>query len=588
MNPGKFFTELRRRNVYKVAIAYAVIAWLLIQAGSILFPTFEAPGWVMKVFVTVIAAGFPITLVMAWAFEMTPQGMKRTENVSPDEFIPQWSRRKFVTLIITVAIAAGGLLAFQLWRASNSTSIRIPQKSIAVLPFENLSHDQENAYFAEGIQDEILTRLAQISDLKVISRTSTQRYKSSPDDLPQIAKQLGVANILEGSVQKVANQVRVNVQLINAATDAHLWAEIYDRRLTDIFRIESEIAKAIADALQAKLTGLEEHAIAARPTEDTEAHQLYLKGRYFWNKRTGQDLRTAADYFQQAINKDRNYALAYSGFADSYLLLSIYGVETPQQSFPQAKVAAQKAIELDSSLAEPHASLGLILTSFDWDFAASKKEFERAIQLNPNYATAHQWFGNGPLLFLGEFDRSIGEGKRAVELDPLSLIANNDLGTNYVVARRYDEAIKQYEKVLAMDSRFYYAHWNFGQALQFKGQLKEAIAEYQKAADLSDDPLTLALLGQAYAQNGQRDQALKFLAQLEEIASKHYVGPFSFAILHLGLGEKAKAIDDLERAYRERTDPYLLAIKVHPLLDPLRGDPRFDALVAKIFGNEKR
>ena len=305
MKAKNFFAELKRRNVYKVAVAYAVIAWLLIQAGSILFPTFEAPGWVMKVFVVIIAAGFPIALVIAWAFEMTPEGMKRTENVSPNEFNPQWSKRKFGALIVSVALLAGGLLVFQLWRSRIfPADANASQKSIAVLPFENLSRDPENAYFAEGVQDEILTRLAKVADLKVISRTSTQRFKSAPEDLPQIAKQLGVAHILEGSVQKQGEQVRVNVQLINAATDAHLWAETFDRKLTDIFAVESEIAKNIADKLQAKLTGSEAQAMAARPTENAEAYQLYLKGRFFWNKRTAKDFNTALVYFQQAIDKD--------------------------------------------------------------------------------------------------------------------------------------------------------------------------------------------------------------------------------------------------------------------------------------------
>jgi TolB-like protein len=293
MKPLNFFSELKRRNVYKVAVAYAVVAWLLIQAASILFPTFEAPAWVMKVFVVVILLGFPVALVIAWAFEMTPEGMKRTENVAPDDVIPQWSRRKFVALIISLALVAAGLLAFQWLRPKSTLTPRsseettasraavapsaIPQKSIAVLPFENLSDEKQNAYFAEGVQDEILTRLAKVADLKVISRTSTQRFKSAPTDLREIAKQLGVTNILEGSVQKANDQVRVNVQLINALTDAHLWAESYDRKLIDIFAVESDVAQRIASSLEAKLSGSEERAINARPTENTEAYQFISK-----------------------------------------------------------------------------------------------------------------------------------------------------------------------------------------------------------------------------------------------------------------------------------------------------------------------
>src|SRR5438132_5506178 len=487
--------------------------------------------------------------------------------------------------LLALAAIVAGIVIFS--RNRVRSVLTAPEKSVAVLPFENRSEEKANAYFADGIQDEMLTRLSKIADLKVISRTSTQHYKSAPENLPEIATQLGVAHILEGSVQKAGDQVRVNVQLINALTDAHLWADTYDRKLTDIFAVESEIAKSIADTLKAKLTDSEEHAISARPTENTKAHQFYLKGRYFWNKRTGPDLQTAIDYFKQAIEQDSNYALAYAGLADSHVLLPYYGAGTLQQSIPPANAAAQKALELDATLAEPHSTLGLILYS-TFDFAESKREFERAIALNPNDATAHQWFGNGPLIVTGEFERAIAEGKRAVELDPLSLVVNTDLAVGYTMARRYPEAIEQLTKSLAMDQGFYYARWAFGLALQCNGQLPEAIAQYKKAAELTDDPFVLAWLAQGYAQAGQRDEALKLLAQMDELATKRYVGAWSFAIVHLALGEKEKAIDELERAFRERSDPFITFIKVSPLFDPLRGDPRFQALLAKAFSPGKK
>src|SRR5437867_11920531 len=349
------------------------------------------------------------------------------------------------------------------------TGSAIPEKSIAVLPFDNLSRDPDNAYFCEGVQDEILTRLAKVADLKVISRTSTQRFKSAPDNLPQIAKQLGVAHILEGSVQKASDQVRVNVQLINAMTDAHLWADTYDRKLTDIFAVESEIAKTIAETLQAKLTGSEKSLITKTPTVNPEAYELYLKGRFFWNKRTGADLLKSIDYFKQAIEKDQKYALAYAGLADAYVLLPPYGAASPSESFPQAEAAARKALELDDTLAEAHTSLGHFLLFYDLDFAGSTMEFERALSLDPNYATAHHWYGGGgPLLALGQFDRAIKEGKRAVELDPLSLINNADLGWLYFNARCYNEAEAQARKTLEMDSHFYLAHYDLADALPLK------------------------------------------------------------------------------------------------------------------------
>src|SRR5881409_1557175 len=468
------------------------------------------------------------------------------------------------------------------------TGSAIPEKSIAVLPFDNLSRDPDNAYFAEGVQDEILTRLAKVADLKVISRTSTQHFKSTPDNLPQIAKQLGVAHILDGSVQKANDQVRVNVQLINALTDAHLWADTFDRKLTDIFAVESEIAKTIAETLQARLTGSEKSLITKTPTVNPEAYEPYLKGSFFWNKRTGADLLKSIEYFKQAVEKDQKYALAYAGLADAYVLLPPYGAASPSESFPQAEAAARKALELDDTLAEAHTSLGQVLLFYDLDFAGSTMEFERALSLDPNYATAHHWYGGGgPLLALGQFDRAIKEGKRAVELDPLSLINNADLGWLYFNARRYNEAEAQARKTLEMDSHFYLAHYYLGEALQFKGQLTEAIAEYKKAAELDDDPFVLGLLAQAYAKLGQRDEALKMLGQLQELATRRYVTSYSFALVHIALGEKDKAIDWLERAYRDRAGPDIALIKVDPFLDPLRGHPRFEALVQKIFGPKK-
>jgi TolB-like protein/Tfp pilus assembly protein PilF/class 3 adenylate cyclase len=458
----------------------------------------------------------------------------------------------------------------------------VSEKSIAVLPFENLSSDKENAYFAEGIQDEILTRLANVADLKVISRTSTQHFKSAPENLQQIAKQLGVAHILEGSVQKANDQVRVNVQLINALTDAHLWAEIYDRKLTDIFTVESDIAKSVVDALKAKLTGSEQTEMSKRPTESSEAYELYLKGRFFWNKRTGEDLKTASEYFQRAIAADPRYASAHAGLAQSYLLIPLFGAGTPQEYFPKAKAAALQAIALDETSAEAHSALALLLCFSDINFPQAEKEFKRAIELNPNYATAHHWYGNAPLVALGRFDEAIRENQRAVELDPLSLIINADLGGTLMIARRYDQAIAQLRRTLALDDKFGYAHWNLGEALYLKGDTAGAIAQYEKARSLDDDPQILGLLGRAYADNGQKDKAMELLRQLEERPKEQFVRGYIAALIYIGLGDKTKAIDCLEREHLNNDNIDTSWIRVDPMLDPLRGDPRFEALAEEI------
>jgi TolB-like protein/Tfp pilus assembly protein PilF len=592
MNPKYFFGELKRRNVYRVAVTYAVIAWLLIQAASIMLPTFEAPTWVMKGFVVFLILGFAMAVFVSWAFEATPQGMKRTEDVSPDEVLPSWSPRKFAAVIVMIAMLAASLLVFELLRSQSKPrrALDLPGKSIAVLPFENLSRDPDNAYFTEGIQDEILARLAKIADLKVISRTSTQRYKSSPDDLPQIAKRLGVSSILEGSVQKTGDRVRVTVQLINAASDAHLWAEMYDRNLTDVFAAESDIAKMIADTLRAKLSGSEQQAIAVRPTQNAEAHQLYLRGRYFWNKRTGADLKKAIDYFNRAIGKDPNYALAFAGLADAYVLLSAYAEASPKESLPQAKAAALKALELDSTLGEAHATLANALVAYDLNFAEANREFERAIELNPNYATAHQWYAETGLVPLGQFEKAVAEVKRALELDPLSLVINADVGTTLTNARRYDQAIEQLRKTVEMDPGFYYAHWTLGNALELKGLTEEAIAEYKEAIALNDDPLPRALLGHLYAKIGRKNEALAILKQVRELresSKQRYISPYNLALIHTGLGQKDEALQLLEETYQDRDGYDIAFIKVEPLLDPLRGDPRFETLVQKVFAGTR-
>ncbi|PYI78635.1 MAG: adenylyl cyclase, partial [Verrucomicrobia bacterium] len=312
VNPRGLFGELRRRNVYKVAVAYAIVGWLLVQISTQVFPFLEIPNWVVRLVIVLVAAGFPIALVIAWAFELTPEGIKRTEDVS----IPVGNGSKKRTWIYVVLI--GALLSMGLFfvgrrvgqNTASAARTDLPAKSIAVLPFDNLSRDPDNAFFAEGVQDEILTRLAKVADLKVIARTSTQRFKSAPENLPDIAKQLGVLNILEGSVQKANDQVRVNVQLINALTNTHLWAEIYDRKLTDIFTVESDISKTIADTLQAKLTGSEKQMIASQPTSDTTAYELYHKGRSLWAKRSGDNIPKAIPFYEKAIARDPNYALA--------------------------------------------------------------------------------------------------------------------------------------------------------------------------------------------------------------------------------------------------------------------------------------
>ena len=486
-------------------------------------------------------------------------------------------------LIIVAAAAAAGFYIF----SHRSSSNAIQEKSIAVLPFDNLSRDPDNAYLVDGIQDEILTRLAKVADLKVISRTSTQQFKSKPGNLPEIAKQLGVANILEGSAQRFSDQVRVNVQLIKATTDAHLWAETYDRKLTDVFSVETEIATKIADTLQAKLSGSEHQAIAARPTENVEAHELYLKGRYFAGKRTGDDLQQAIDYYNQALAKDPNYAVAYAGIANNYVLLQQYSKLTVTEAFPKAQAAAARALAIDDNLGEAHAALAFVMVEGEFNFTGAKREFERAIELNPNYSDAYYFFGFSVLLPLGEFDEAIAEIKHAIALDPFSLIMNANLGLAYIDARRYPEAIAQLRKTEELDPSSRQVHSRLGSALLLIGDVHGAIDEYEKQREFARkqgqgrEYYAIIFLANLYGVSGDRDKALKLFDEAKQLEQRVGVWAYGYALIQIGLGNKEEAIDWLERSYQAK-ESTIASVKVDPFLDPLRDAPRFQKLADQV------
>src|SRR5438093_558279 len=385
MSSRNFFAELKRRNVYKVAVGHAVVGWLLIQVATQVFPFFEIPNWGVRLIVLLIVVGFPIALVIAWAFELTPGGIKRTEEA--DRVYPGRSRgRAWIYVVISAGLLSAGLFFLGRYTAPNENKIgNVPAKSIAVLPFENLSRDPDNAYFAEGIQDEILTRLASIANLKVISRTSTQRYQSKPRNLAEIAKELGVANILEGSVQRAADQVRVNVQLINAQTDSHLWADTYDRTLTDIFGVESEIAKRIAESLQAKLTGREEHALAVKPTNNPEAYDAYLRGLAF-EARNGawiDLLMKAIGFYEQAVQLDPKFALAWARLSRAEALLYFRNARSGDNMRDAAKKALENAQKLEPNSPETLLALGYYQYWVLYDYGIAKTTFERVSKMLP-------------------------------------------------------------------------------------------------------------------------------------------------------------------------------------------------------------
>ncbi len=469
--------------------------------------------------------------------------------------------------------------------AQEQTVIRSALKSIAVLPFDNISPDSENEFFSDGLTEEVITHLSKIRSLKVISRTSAMRYKGVKKPLRQIAGELGVEFILEGSVRRQGNDLRITAQLIDAVQDAHLWAEKYRGTLEDVFDIQEKVAGEITGALRLQLSPNEQKDLKQRPTEDPEAFQSYLKGRYWWNKRTDEGIWKGIRYFEQAIEKDPLYALAYAGLADSYNMLGFYSMLPPKEAFPKARAAALKAMEIDENLAEAYPALAYARHYHDWNWAGAERDYQRALELNPNYASAHQFYGTF-LLSTGRSEEGFARMRKARELDPLSLIINSAVGWLHYYARQYDVAIEQLKKALEMDPNFFLAHLWLGFALQEKGLFTEAETAYEKAKALSGGtPITIASLGHLYAVSGRREKAETVLKELFELSRKRYVSSYYIAVIYAVLGDKDRAFDWLERGFKERAQA-LVFLKVDPHVDPLRSDPRFTALLRKV-GLEK-
>jgi len=457
----------------------------------------------------------------------------------------------------------------------------IKKNSIAVLPFADLSPQRDQEYFCDGLADELINALTKIRKLKVAARTSAFAYKGKDIDVREIGKQLSVATVLEGSVRKAGDRLRITAQLIDVAEGYHLWSDQYDRNFEDIFAIQEEITLAIVDNLKISLLGDEKENLIKRHTQEPEAYNLYLQGRHFWFKRTVEGIQKGMQCFRQAIEKDPNYALAYSGIADCYSNLGFYFL-APQEAFPKAMAAAKQALELDDSLAEVHTSRAFILDKYEWNWPAAEIEFKRAIELNPNYANSYHWYA----LFLGAMDRwveSAAEAKKAVDLEPLSAQFRMVLGVTLYQMRLYDKAVEEFKKTIEMDPTFFPSHfflgwWTYPEMAMFE----QAFAEAQKAIELTGGAsITKASLGYAYAMAGRAEEARKILGELAEISKKTYVSPVAIAVIHARLGEKDKAFEYLEKAYEIR-DHWMDYLKVLRMFDPLRGDPRFADLLKKM------
>ena len=502
------------------------------------------------------------------------------EPPGTEEQTPARNSRGWRTLTITgcgLALASITLAGWLLQSRGQSPTIQ----SVAVLPLENLSGDASQEYFADGMTDQLIATLGQISALRVISRTSVMGYKGTRKPLPQIARELNVDAVIEGSIMRSGGQVRITAQLIEAAIERHLWAQSYDGDVRDTLALQSRVARAIAEQIRINVKPPEQAALRNVKAVSPDAYEAYLKGRYFWNKRTADGLRRAKDYFDEAVAKAPGYAQAYSGLADTYALLGDweYGVLAPRDALPAAKAAAIKALSLDNTLGEAHTSLAFVLSSFDWDWTSAEKEFRRALDLNPGYATAHHWYA-WHLSLLGRDREAIAEMKEARSRDPLSLIINAELAEILLIARFYDESVQQSRKTIEMDPDFALAHNQLAEAYLQKQMRDEAITEFKKAVALSEEsPICTANLARAYAASGRSLDAAPLLADLKKRSNAAYSNATEIALVYAALGDKAQAMTWLERGYTERFNPSVL---LRPGFDSLREDQRFRHLVTRV------
>jgi TolB-like protein/Tfp pilus assembly protein PilF len=679
VDPKNFFAELQRRNVYKVAVAYGVVSWLLIQIATQVFPIFEIPNWATRMVVFLLLLGFPVALVLAWAYELTPEGLQRTDEIDPRKSINRRTGRKLDFIIIGVLLAVIAVLVFQHYRPAKPLSVAgVPEKSIAVLPFENRSEEKANAYFADGIQDEILTRLSKIADLKVISRTSTQHYKSTPENLPDIAKELGVAHILEGSVQKSGDAVRVNVQLIKAANDSHIWADTFDLKLTDVFSVESEVAKAIADQLRAKLTGQEEEVIAAKPTDNSDAYDAYLRGLAYTLKAGGvtpANSLGAQKYLREAVRLDPKFALGWALLSLVESRGYITAALQPTVALgDEARQAAETALTLQPNLGEALYAKGYYYYACPKDYDTAVRYFEQARQLLPNGRIPES------LAYVarrrGEWDRSESYFNEAERLDPRNVNLLRQHAASHIALRRFPEALRKLDQVLNITPDDVETLAQKACIAQAQGDLPRASALLAPLQPTADAPNVLeaqayqAILEHRPAQIIPRlkeilakpDPALGYLngelrfwlGWAQEVAGDHAAAQESWrqarselesflkeqpenfglmgdlALTNMGLGNKAVAlalseramaaipiekdalvgpvpIEILARVAAQMGEPdraiaalqKLLSIpyagpppenvpltpallRLDPMFDPLRGDPRFEKLVTSL------
>jgi TolB-like protein/Tfp pilus assembly protein PilF len=493
----------------------------------------------------------------------------------------KWVRRNPTTAVLTaLLVALLAAISVIIWKSELAG--RSPITGIAVLPFENASNEPNTEYLSEGISEALINSLSELQQLRVIARPTAFHYKRKDVEPRRVGRELGAAAVLTGKVRQMQDALSVQVDLVDTATGAQIWGARYDRKIADLVAIKQAIAQEVTAKLKLKLSGEEQRRLVKRDSTNAEAYQFYLRGRYFWNKRTSDGIKQAIEHFQQSVERDPNFALGYVGLADSYTGLTFYNFAAPHEAMPKAKESAIKALTLDDTLAEAHATLAHILINYDWNSSAAEKEFKRSIELNPEYATAHQWYAIHFLTATGRLEEAVQEMKKALELDPASLVMNTFMGATLSYTGRYDEAIDQCRRTIQMDPNFAVAHWHLGLAYEQKQLLDEAIEEFRKAISLSGgSPLMKAALARAYAKAQKTHEANEMLNELNELAKRQYASAYELATIYVALGNNEEAFQLLAKAYAEHSF-HLVNLNVSPHFKSVRSDPRFQDLVQRL------
>jgi TolB-like protein/Tfp pilus assembly protein PilF len=557
---SSFFSELKRRNVVRVGIAYAITAWIVVEIASVVMPIFNAPPWILQVFTLLIILGAPFALIFAWAFELTPDGLKRTADVPADQSTTPVTGRKLDFVIIGILVVAVVILAVDKImsvpeEAPPTETVATGRPSIAILPFANRSANEQDVFFVDGIHDDLLSHVSKIKSIKTISRTSVLQYRDTNKTIPQIAEELGVATVLEGGIQRAGDQVRINVQLIDAAADEHLWSEIYDRQLTagNIFSIQSEIATAVAGALRTTLSPEEQNRIEKVPTENLEALEVYFQGKQLIEKRTTVALAQAVEYFQQAVSLDPDFALAYVRLADTYRLQVNYSGLPADEMNAKGQAAIDRALQLDPNLGEAHTALANLLV-LKRDISGADAAFKRALALDPNYASANQWYGEFLAHSTDRLDEALMYSRRAIELDPLSPIINTDLAEVLEIAGYFDEAMSYFEQTIEIDPTFALGYGNIGELYwRVYGEVDKAIHWLTRSYSLDVGhrygPIDIGL---AYLNIGDHQRALQWLELTRERMPESWYLNFSLANLYLSSDQEDRAIEYSRKAAASR------------------------------------